>query len=157
MKGIVQYCITFLPDFISENVEIFSVFSEGVWRGRGQKVGVAKRAGVKKRRGQKRSVAQMERGQREGVANKGAWPTWGRGQKGARSAAYPISRVPSQPRTLSVAYSLCRVPSQSRTGKKAGKTRKTEKSEKTGKKREKGSQNIKACRIENTLKLVTSP
>jgi hypothetical protein len=35
------------------------------------------------------------------------------------------------------------------------KTEKRKKREKNGKKREKGPQNIKACRIENTLKLVT--
>jgi hypothetical protein len=47
--------------------------------------------------------------------------------------------------------------------KKPEKRKKPENQEKTGnpeksrKRREKGSQNIKACRIENTLKLVTSP
>jgi hypothetical protein len=38
-----------------------------------------------------------------------------------------------------------------------GRFKKTGKNRKNWKRREKRSQNIKACRIENTLKLVTSP
>jgi hypothetical protein len=65
-----------------------------------------------------------------GGGRKEAWPK-GVGPKEAGSAAYPLRQ------------------------KNRKKPENRKKAEKTGKKREKGSQNIKACRIENTLKLVT--
>jgi hypothetical protein len=67
---------------------------------------------------------------------------------GGPEVLFPLYFIPSQSRIFSVPYFFSRVP-----GKRREKPKKTKKNGKIGKRREKGSQNIKACRIQNTLKL----
>jgi hypothetical protein len=89
----------------------------------------------------------------------------GRGLKSfSPCISYLLSRVPEKKREtpektekIEKNRKNWKKPEKPKKTEKPEKLEKTDKNGKSRKRREKGSQNIKACRIENTLKLVTSP